>query len=106
MGTQVSADMDAFLAEACGSVEESAWARALLPRLEDCLGELSPKAQRVLRLRYRKELTNERIGSLVGGSKQYIGRLIRQSLRALRKCLERGRTLPVAWKRSEGGARP
>ena len=60
----------------------------LLPRLNDCLEELTPKAQQVLKLRFSGDLTTERIGQLVGGSKQYIGKLIRQSTEKLRACLE------------------
>ena len=60
----------------------------LLPRLADCLGLLTPRAQKVLKLRFGEDLTNERIGDIVGGSKQYLGRLIRQSLELLRTCLE------------------
>lgn len=63
-----------------------AWHR---PRLNMCLERLSPKASQVIRLRYSEELTNERIGQLVGGSKQYIGRLLTQSLAALEKCMQR-----------------
>ena len=42
-----------------------------------------------------KELSNEQIGRSIGGSKQYIGRLIRNSLEALRICIEtKGRAAP------------
>lgn len=66
----------------------AAHTQLLLPRLSDCLEELTPKAQQVLKLRFAGELTTERIGQLVGGSKQYIGKLIRQSTEKLRVCLE------------------
>ena len=62
---------------------------AALRRLPDCLERLTPKAREALLLRYRRELTTARIGEIVGGSKQYIGRLLRQSLARLRDCLER-----------------
>ena len=65
--------------------------KLLLPRLEGCLEGLTPKAQQVLKLRFGSEMTNERIGELVGGSKQYIGRLIKESADKLRDCLEAGR---------------
>jgi RNA polymerase sigma-70 factor (ECF subfamily) len=100
-----SVDMDVFHAEAGVDAEESAWAKALLPRLEECLGELTPKARQVLKLRYHADLTNERIGALLGGSKQYIGRLITRSLGVLRKCLERSRG-PLVRRRPQGGVRP
>jgi len=69
--------------------DDAALAAALQPRLEGCLAQLRPKAREVLILRFRSELTTEAIGGLVGGSKQYIGRLITQSLLALRTCLSR-----------------
>lgn len=74
---------------------ERAHVAGLVPRLDPCLGELTPKAQRVINLRYADgEITNEQIGRLVGDdkpiSKQYIGRLITKSLAALKICLERG----------------
>jgi len=70
------------------SAEQLANTQILLPKLADCLEELTPKAQQVLKLRFAGELTTERIGQLVGGSKQYIGKLIRQSTEKLRVCLE------------------
>jgi RNA polymerase sigma factor (sigma-70 family) len=70
------------------SPEESAYYAGLLPKLNQCMDQLTPKAQRVLRLRYQSEFTNESIGSLVGGSKQYIGRLITRSISLLRDCLK------------------
>lgn len=61
----------------------------LLPKLDDCLSLLTPKAQSAVRLKYRQGFSNEKIGETVGGSKQYIGRLMKQSLAALKECLER-----------------
>ena len=58
------------------------------PRLTECLSRLTPKAQQVVRLRYGQDLANERIGEMVGGSKQYIGRLLSKSLGKLKECLE------------------
>ncbi len=74
------------------SPEETAMVRNLMPRLEHCLPTLTPKAQQVLRLRFNEQLSNERIGTILGGSRQYIGRLIRQSLDVLRLCIEKGVT--------------
>lgn len=73
------------------SADHRAGTELLLPRLADCLETLTPKAQQVLKLRFTGELTTERIGQLVGGSKQYIGKLIRQSTERLRACLEHKR---------------
>ncbi|MBN2525312.1 MAG: sigma-70 family RNA polymerase sigma factor [Deltaproteobacteria bacterium] len=61
----------------------------LLPKLNQCLALLTPKAQSTVRLKYRQGMSNEQIGHVVGGSKQYIGRLLTQSLAALRECLQR-----------------
>lgn len=69
--------------------EVAGWAQ-LVPRLPDCLGKLTPKARQAIRLRFQADLTHENIGGMIGGSKQYIGRLLNQSIRALRDCLERG----------------
>jgi RNA polymerase sigma factor (sigma-70 family) len=70
--------------------ETHAEATKLMPRLDRCLGLLTEKAGQCLRLKYTRDLTNEDIGRLLGGSKQYIGRLIQKSLEALRKCIEKG----------------
>jgi RNA polymerase sigma factor (sigma-70 family) len=55
--------------------------------LAECIRKLTPKAQEALRLRYSGELTQGEIGAIVGGSKQYIGRLLSQSIEKLRACL-------------------
>ncbi len=70
------------------SPEEKVSAHLLMPILEKCLETLSPKAQKTLRLKYKKKISNEKIGRHLGGSKQYIGRLINSSLKALRLCIE------------------
>ena len=62
----------------------------LLRRLGDCLGHLSPKARQAIRLRYGGGLVNQRIGELLGVSKQYVGRLLAGSRARLRDCLEHG----------------
>ena len=72
--------------------EMQAMYSTLLPRLERCLGHLTPKAQQTLRLKYLGELTNEEIGRRVGGTKQYIGQLIQKSLSALKACLKKQHT--------------
>jgi RNA polymerase sigma factor (sigma-70 family) len=72
------------------SPEDQAVVTTLMPRLENCLPHLTEKAQQTLRLKYAEQWSNERIGTLVGGSRQYIGRLIRQSLNLLRSCIEKG----------------
>lgn len=68
--------------------DQAIWARQVMPRLDGCMGILTPKAREVLKLRFSTELTNEAIGEIVGGSKQYIGRLIKESTEKLRRCLE------------------
>jgi len=57
-------------------------------RLEECLKRLSRRARRIVRMRYRNEMTQESIGKALRVSKQYIGRLIARSLEALRECME------------------
>ena len=69
-------------------IDQAIWARQMMPRLDGCMGQLTPKAREVLKMRFSTELTNESIGDIVGGSKQYIGRLIKESTDKLRKCLE------------------
>jgi RNA polymerase sigma factor (sigma-70 family) len=69
------------------TVEDAVHYRRLLPSLEACLAKLRPKAVQVIKLRYHAGLSNEAIGNLVGGSKQYIGKLLQRCLRSLRKCL-------------------
>ncbi len=76
------------VAAADGSSDNAIWAQQVLPRLDGCLTHLTPKAREVLKLRFSTELTNEAIGEIVGGSKQYIGRLIKESTEKLRRCLE------------------
>ncbi len=69
-------------------VDQAIWARQMMPRLDGCLDKLTPKAREVLKMRFGTELTNESIGEIVGGSKQYIGRLIKESTEKLRTCLD------------------
>lgn len=69
--------------------EEAAGWRSMMPQLNRCLERLTPKAKLALRLKYGRQLTNEKIGQLLGGSKQYMGRLIGHSLEALRRCIEK-----------------
>lgn len=70
------------------AVDQAIWAQQMMPRLDGCLGQLTPKAREVLKMRFATDLTNEAIGDIVGGSKQYIGRLIKESTEKLRKCLD------------------
>ena len=69
--------------------EQSIWVGQMMPRLDGCLEGLTPKAREVLKLRFSTDLTNEVIGEMVGGSKQYIGRLIKESTDKLRTCLDK-----------------
>ncbi|OGR13479.1 MAG: hypothetical protein A2341_13965 [Deltaproteobacteria bacterium RIFOXYB12_FULL_58_9] len=85
------ADMDVFFDERDISQEEGSHLRAMMPRLQQCLGALTPKAQQAIRLHYKEGMTNEKVGARIGGSKQYIGRLLQQCREKLRKCLERER---------------
>lgn len=69
--------------------EQRIWVMQMTPRLEGCIEGLTPKAREVLRLRFSTDLTNEVIGDMLGGSKQYIGRLIKESTEKLKTCLEK-----------------
>jgi RNA polymerase sigma factor (sigma-70 family) len=71
------------------SPEDAAALRGSAVKLERCLGQLTPKARSTLKLRFGEDLAQEHIGQVLGGSKQYIGKLIRQSVEKLRMCLER-----------------
>jgi RNA polymerase sigma factor (sigma-70 family) len=84
---------DAMATGATGP-EESAEFRLLQDRLPRCLNALTPKARSALRLKYTARMANDQIGTLLGGSKQYIGRLLAQSLERLRRCLEKGAATP------------
>jgi RNA polymerase sigma factor (sigma-70 family) len=81
-------DMDELGDPSHGNPEELTMITSMLPRLEECLGRLSEKAQQAIKLHYYQEMPNEKIGELLGGSRQYIGRLISQSQVSLRKCLD------------------
>lgn len=70
------------------AADQRIWAQQMMPRLDGCLEHLTPKARDVLKMRFATDLTNEAIGEIVGGSKQYIGRLIKESTEKLRKCLD------------------
>ena len=56
--------------------------------LARCMEGLTPASQRILRLRFGGEKTQEEIGTVMGVSKQYVGRVIQKSLEALKRCLE------------------
>ncbi|MBN2342443.1 MAG: sigma-70 family RNA polymerase sigma factor [Deltaproteobacteria bacterium] len=63
--------------------------QVMLSKLESCLALLTPKAQSAIRMKYTQGVSNEQIGNTVGGTKQYIGRLLRKSLEMLRDCMGR-----------------
>lgn len=68
--------------------EQVAQLSQLIPRISVCMEKLTPKAQSVVRLRYRKHMTKTAIAETVGASKQYIGRLLKRSLELLKLCLD------------------
>ncbi|MBN2804469.1 MAG: sigma-70 family RNA polymerase sigma factor [Deltaproteobacteria bacterium] len=70
--------------------ENRALMKILQEKLDKCLETLTPKAQASIRLKYTRELADEKIGQLIGCSKQYIGRQLKNSLVLLQKCLESG----------------
>jgi RNA polymerase sigma factor (sigma-70 family) len=74
--------------EAGRTPEELAHWQALSPFLDDCLDKLTPKARQALRLKYGQQMNNVEIGHILGGSKQYISRLVLKCLDVLRDCIE------------------
>ncbi len=84
----VALECDSLSDDARPRPDEDAEIYLLTPRLYECMEMLTPKAQKVLGLRYKKQLANEKIGEMVGGSRQYIGRLITRSIELLKNCLQ------------------
>ena len=74
--------------ETIATPEELAHWQALAPHLNDCLEKLTPKSRQALRLKYGQQLNHVEIGKMLGGSKQYISRLVLSSLDVLRECIE------------------
>jgi RNA polymerase sigma factor (sigma-70 family) len=58
--------------------------------LDHCLAKLNERNRRVMYMRYFQEMTQEAIGQALDVSKQYVGRVIKTSLAAIRTCLETG----------------
>jgi len=56
-------------------------------RLMSCLQRLTGKVRAVLRMRFAEEMTQEAIGQQTGASKQYVGRVLKQALNRLRRCM-------------------
>ena len=83
-----STTLDFDVSDNCARTpEDEAVYSTLMPKLSHCLDNLTDKAKQTLRLKYTEQWSNERIGEIVGGSRQYIGRLIRQSLSVLKTCI-------------------
>ena len=82
------AELDAIGAELDGYHLLHATRGTLLQRLGEFLLKCGPKAQSTIRLKYRLGHSNAEIGKIVGGSKQYIGRLLSKSLALLHDCLK------------------
>jgi RNA polymerase sigma factor (sigma-70 family) len=62
--------------------------KSLVDRLTLCLSRLQKRSRRVVRMRFRHEMTQEAIGEALGISKQHAGRVIAQALEGLRRCME------------------
>jgi RNA polymerase sigma factor (sigma-70 family) len=58
-----------------------------LKQLGLCLKKLSEKAQGMLHLRFKNEMTTEAIGVALGVSRQYTSRMLDKSLQQLRRCM-------------------
>ena len=59
----------------------------LRARLERCLEKIDGRARWMLQQRFFEEQKLEQIGEAAGVSKQYAGRVVKQSLARLRKCM-------------------
>lgn len=57
-------------------------------QLKKCIAKLTQRARRILRLRYFHDMKLEQIGDTEKVSKQYAGRVVKQSLETLRTCME------------------
>jgi RNA polymerase sigma factor (sigma-70 family) len=60
-------------------------------RIGRCMDRLRPRIRAVLRMRFHDDATQEAIGSVLGVSKQYVGKVIAQALLSLKACLEASR---------------
>jgi RNA polymerase sigma factor (sigma-70 family) len=63
-------------------------AHVRLSSLDECLGRLTEKARRLLRLHFGHEMSFNEIGAQVGTSKQAVGKTVLKSLAVLRRCLD------------------
>ncbi len=67
--------------------ESAAELNRLKPLLHRCMKKLTPKTQASLWLKFSRKISNEQIGEIVGGSKSYIGRLLKQGQKQLKQCV-------------------
>lgn len=67
--------------------ESAAELSRLKPLLHRCMKKLTPKTQASLWLKFSRKISNEQIGEIVGGSKSYIGRLLKQGQKQLKQCI-------------------
>ena len=86
--TQVDLDSATDLLPTADPPDEEVDRTRAKRRAQLCFGKLGLKAQRALRLRYGEGLTQAEIGTLLGGSKQYMGRLLRKSVEKIRECMK------------------
>ena len=82
----VSADVLESLAAAC---PENWGEDRRLAALARCLGTLAPKAQEIVRLRYRREHSPSEIAQLLSGTVNSVGVALAKARLALRECMER-----------------
>ncbi|MBI5545991.1 MAG: sigma-70 family RNA polymerase sigma factor [Deltaproteobacteria bacterium] len=61
--------------------------RELEARLAGCMERLTGRTREVLRMRFHRSMTQEAIGEVFGASKQYVGKVLKKSLEALRRCM-------------------
>jgi RNA polymerase sigma-B factor len=81
-------DPSESLSESFGVDEEGFDLAEHRATLEPLLDSISPREQRVLRLRFQEDLTQAEIGERIGVSQMQVSRLIRQALARLRNAAQ------------------
>ena len=76
-------------AQSTAAIDETGFATAeASATLAPLLAKLSPREQKIVRLRYEQDLTQSEIGSLVGVSQIHVGRLLRSAIAELQVLAE------------------
>ena len=67
--------------------EEELTTALMSPHLNDCLSKLTPRAQKIIQLRFYREMTLKEVANWLGISKPGASKSVKNSLYALKKCL-------------------